>query len=82
MTLYYVEVSWLAHVGGLKTGLSDVLWISQVGGGKIGVCVNLFIEQGGLLQKTIEDGWICDFSRAVSLPSPDLFYCFIGEVPL
>ena len=40
-----------------------------------GVCVKLLNIRGGMLQETIENVWLCDFPRAISLPDPLFFKC-------
>ena len=46
------------------------------------ICMKLLNGRGGMLQETIEDGWLCDFIRVTILPDPHFFSYFLGEVPL
>ena len=68
------DVLWQAQTGGCKTGVSAVLWLergggcrmwvsdvlcmAQVGGLRIGVLERLLQGLCGLIQETIEYGWI------------------------
>ena len=68
-------VLFLAQVGGRGTGESDVLWLEKASGARIGVRNGLLKVQCGLLQETIEDGWLCDFNGALILPALYFFSC-------
>ena len=76
------DVLWLEQVGGCEIVVCDVLWLAHVGGVRIGGCNSLLQGLCGLLQEIIEDGWICYFPGALSLPALYLFYFVLGEVPL
>ena len=76
------DVLWLARGGDFGTWISDVLCLTQLGGVRIGVPNSLLQGQCGMLQETIEDGWLCSFPGAPSLPTLSYFYCFLHAVPL
>ena len=75
-------VLWLARVGGCVTGVSDVFWLAQVVAVRIGVWNILLKVRFGLLQETIESGWLCGFPGTLSLPAIYLFSCLLGALTL
>ena len=70
LTLFAVDLSWIAQVGGGNRGMMRPWDIGNLSKGQV-----------GMLQETIKDGWLCNFPGAISLLDPILFFCWIVEVP-
>ena len=75
-------VLWLAQVGDCGTWVGNVLFLAQVDGVGIDVLNILLQDQCGMIQETIKDGWLCNFTGSLRLLALSFFSCLLGAVPL